>query len=85
MTAQTTKRPLVSATPTSATSGVKLVWLRRNFGKAAALSAGFDHCRGRLVVTMDGDLQDDPAEIPALLELLESRDLDLVSGWKKEA
>ena len=63
---------------------VKLVWLRRNFGKAAALSAGFDHCRGRLIVTMDGDLQDDPAEIPALLELLESRDLDLVSGWKKE-
>ncbi|MCB1037495.1 MAG: glycosyltransferase, partial [Acidobacteria bacterium] len=41
---------------------VKLVWLRRNFGKAAALSAGFDVCRGQVVITMDGDLQDDPAE-----------------------
>jgi glycosyltransferase involved in cell wall biosynthesis len=63
---------------------VKLVRLRRNFGKAAALCAGFDHCRGRLVVTMDGDLQDDPGEIPRLLEALESRDLDLVSGWKRQ-
>jgi glycosyltransferase involved in cell wall biosynthesis len=63
---------------------VKLVRLRRNFGKSAALCAGFDHCRGRLVVTMDGDLQDDPDEIPRLLEMLESRDLDLVSGWKRQ-
>jgi len=62
---------------------VKLVRLRRNFGKAAALCAGFDHCAGRLVLTMDGDLQDDPAEIPRFLETLESRDLDLVSGWKR--
>jgi glycosyltransferase involved in cell wall biosynthesis len=63
---------------------VKLVRLRRNFGKAAALCAGFDHCRGRLVVTMDGDLQDDPDEIPRLLEALEAQDLDLVSGWKRQ-
>jgi glycosyltransferase involved in cell wall biosynthesis len=63
---------------------VKLVRLRRNFGKAAALCAGFDHCRGRLVLTMDGDLQDDPEEIPRLLEALDSRDLDLVSGWKRQ-
>jgi glycosyltransferase involved in cell wall biosynthesis len=63
---------------------VKLVRLRRNFGKAAALCAGFDHCRGRLVLTMDGDLQDEPAEIPRLLETLEKRDLDLVSGWKRQ-
>lgn len=62
---------------------VKLVRLRRNFGKAAALTAGRDHSRGRLVVTMDGDLQDDPAEIPRFLETLEAEDLDLVSGWKK--
>ena len=62
---------------------VKLVRLRRNFGKAAALSAGFDHCAGELVVTMDGDLQDDPEEIPRLLALLEEQDLDLVSGWKR--
>jgi glycosyltransferase involved in cell wall biosynthesis len=64
-------------------SRVKLVRLRRNFGKAAALCAGFDHCRGRVVITMDGDLQDDPDEIPRLLEALERRDLDLVSGWKR--
>ncbi|MEE2775268.1 MAG: glycosyltransferase family 2 protein [Acidobacteriota bacterium] len=63
---------------------VKLVQLRRNFGKAAALCAGFDHCRGELVVTIDGDLQDDPSEIPRLLEALEQGELDLVSGWKRD-
>ena len=63
---------------------VKLVRLRRNFGKAAALSAGFDQARGRLVITMDGDLQDDPEEIPRFLEAIASRDLDLVSGWKRQ-
>ena len=63
---------------------VKLVRLRRNFGKAAALCAGFDHSSGAVVVTMDGDLQDDPTEIPRFLELLDSEGLDLVSGWKKE-
>lgn len=63
---------------------VKLVRLRRNFGKAAALSAGFDFSHGRLIITMDGDLQDDPSEIPRLLEELEREDLDLVSGWKRQ-
>jgi len=63
---------------------VRLVRFRRNFGKAAALCAGFDVSRGSLVVTMDGDLQDDPDEIPKLLEKLESEDLDLVSGWKQQ-
>ena len=63
---------------------VKLVRLRRNFGKAAALCAGFDHCCGELIVTMDGDLQDDPAELPRLLGQLEEKGLDLVSGWKKK-
>jgi glycosyltransferase involved in cell wall biosynthesis len=63
---------------------VKLVRLRRNFGKAAALSAGFDHSRGHLIVTMDGDLQDDPDEIPRFLETLEEQELDLVSGWKRK-
>jgi glycosyltransferase involved in cell wall biosynthesis len=62
---------------------IKLVQLRRNFGKAAALSAGFDYCRGPLVITIDGDLQDEPEEVPRLLEELEKRDLDLVSGWKR--
>jgi glycosyltransferase involved in cell wall biosynthesis len=62
---------------------VKLVRLRRNFGKAAALCAGFDHSLGRIIITMDGDLQDDPDEIPRFLSTLEEKDLDLVSGWKR--
>jgi len=62
---------------------VKLVRLRRNFGKAAALSAGFDHSVGRVVITMDGDLQDDPEEIPRFLAKLDGEGLDLVSGWKR--
>jgi glycosyltransferase involved in cell wall biosynthesis len=63
---------------------VKLVRLRRNFGKAAALCAGFDHSSGAILITMDGDLQDDPDEIPRFLAMLEDDGLDLVSGWKKE-
>jgi glycosyltransferase involved in cell wall biosynthesis len=62
---------------------VKLVRLRRNFGKAAALCAGFDYSNGRILVTMDGDLQDDPDEIPRFLSKLEDEELDLVSGWKR--
>jgi glycosyltransferase involved in cell wall biosynthesis len=60
---------------------VRVVRLRRNFGKAAALGAGFDQARGEIVVTIDGDLQDDPAEIPRLLAKLDEG-FDLVSGWK---
>jgi len=60
---------------------VRVVRLRRNFGKAAALQAGFIQSRGEVVVTIDGDLQDDPAEIPRLLAQLEEG-FDLVSGWK---
>lgn len=63
---------------------VKLVSLRRNFGKAAALCAGFDHSHGDILITMDGDLQDDPDEIPRFLEKLETENLDLVSGWKQQ-
>jgi glycosyltransferase involved in cell wall biosynthesis len=59
----------------------RVVRLRRNFGKAAALASGFAHARGDVVVTIDGDLQDDPAEIPRLLVKLEEG-FDLVSGWK---
>ncbi len=59
----------------------KVVRLRRNFGKAAALAAGFAQAQGEIVVTIDADLQDDPAEIPRLLAKLEEG-FDLVSGWK---
>jgi glycosyltransferase involved in cell wall biosynthesis len=62
-------------------ANVVVVHLRRNFGKAAALQAGFLEARGDLVVTIDADLQDDPAEIPKLLAKLDEG-FDLVSGWK---
>ena len=62
-------------------ANVRVVRLRRNFGKAAALSAGFEQAGGEIVVTIDADLQDDPAEIPRLLAKLEEG-FDLVSGWK---
>ena len=60
---------------------VRVVRLRRNFGKATALDAGFGEAAGDIVVTIDGDLQDDPAEIPRLLAKLDEG-YDLVSGWK---
>ncbi len=61
---------------------VRGIRFRRNFGKAAALSAGFSAVAGDVVITLDGDLQDDPAEIPKFLAELDGG-LDLVSGWKK--
>lgn len=61
---------------------LRAVRFRRNNHKAAALSTGFREARGELIVTMDADLQDDPAEIPNLIQAL-SDDKDLVSGWKK--
>ena len=63
------------------TTNVVVIHLRRNFGKAAALQAGFVEARGDLVITIDADLQDDPAEIPKLLAKLDEG-FDLVSGWK---
>ena len=62
---------------------VRIVRLRRNFGKAAALAAGFRHSTGDVVVTIDADLQDDPSEIPRLLAKLDEG-FDLVSGWKTQ-
>ena len=59
------------------------VLLRRNYGQTAAMAAGFDASRGRLIVTLDGDLQNDPADIPMLLERLE-QGYDLVSGWRHQ-
>jgi glycosyltransferase involved in cell wall biosynthesis len=61
---------------------VRGVRLRRNFGKAAALSAGFLAARGDPILTLDADLQDDPAEVPRFLDALKAG-LDVVSGWKK--
>lgn len=63
-------------------SRVHAVRFRRNSGKAAALAEGFHRARGRYIITMDGDLQDNPAEIPSLIAMLEGG-ADMVSGWKK--
>ena len=62
---------------------IRLVRFRTNFGKAAALQTGFAHARGDVVITMDTDLQDNPAEIPNMLARLDEG-WDLVSGWKKK-
>jgi glycosyltransferase involved in cell wall biosynthesis len=63
-------------------AAVRGIRFRRNFGKAAALSAGFALVRGEMVVTLDADLQDDPHEIPRFLAAMENN-LDVVSGWKQ--
>jgi glycosyltransferase involved in cell wall biosynthesis len=60
---------------------VRLIRFRRNFGQTAALSAGIDHARGRIIVPMDGDLQNDPRDIPRLLAKL-NEGYDVVSGWR---
>jgi len=64
-----------------AKENVRVIRLRRNFGKATALAAGFAHAEGEVVVTIDADLQDDPSEIPRLLAKLDEG-FDLVTGWK---
>lgn len=67
----------------SQSSCVRGIRLRRNFGQTAAMSAGFDFARGEIIVAMDGDLQNDPADIPALLSKLEEG-YDVVNGWRKD-
>ncbi len=61
---------------------VKVIRFRRNFGQTAAMAAGFDYAEGDVIVTLDGDLQNDPAEIPRMLEKLDEG-YDLVAGWRK--
>jgi glycosyltransferase involved in cell wall biosynthesis len=62
---------------------LKVIRLRRNFGQTAALSAGFDEAQGSIVVSLDGDLQHDPEDIPALLAKIEEG-YDIASGWRKD-
>jgi glycosyltransferase involved in cell wall biosynthesis len=64
-------------------SRLRVIRFRRNFGQTAAFSAGFAHARGRVIVTSDGDLQNDPADIPAMVARLESG-YDIVCGWRKD-
>lgn len=63
-------------------SRVKIVSFRRNFGQTAAMAAGFDYAQGDIIVTLDGDLQNDPAEIPRMIAKLDEG-YDLVAGWRK--
>ncbi|NRP15748.1 glycosyltransferase family 2 protein [Marinobacterium sp. xm-a-152] len=61
---------------------VRVIELQRNFGQTAAMQAGIDAARGELIVTMDGDLQNDPKDIPRMVDELIERDLDLLQGWR---
>ena len=63
---------------------LRVIRFRRNFGQTAAFSAGFAHARGRMIVTSDGDLQNDPRDIPALVKKLEEEQLDIVCGWRRD-
>ena len=63
---------------------LRIIEFRRNFGQTAAFDAGFDYARGEVIVTMDADGQNDPADIPRLLEVMEDGDYDLVNGWRKD-
>lgn len=63
---------------------IKPIWLARNYGQSAALQAGFDAATGRFIVTLDGDLQNDPRDIPMLIDVLvEHPNVDVVSGWRQ--
>jgi glycosyltransferase involved in cell wall biosynthesis len=63
---------------------IRGIRFHHNYGKSVALQAGFEAAKGKYVVTMDADLQDDPKEVPEMIKLLEDDGFDLVSGWKKE-
>ncbi len=61
---------------------VKIIKFRKNFGQSAAMKAGFDHALGDLIVTLDADLQNDPHDIPQMLETMEKEHYDVVCGWR---
>lgn len=63
---------------------LRVIQFRRNFGQTAAFAAGFAHARGRLIATADGDLQNDPRDLPAMVARLDAGDFDIVCGWRKD-
>src|SRR4051812_24772602 len=63
---------------------VRVIRFRRNFGQTAAFAAGFKYARGRFIVTSDGDRQNDPADIPAMVKMAEDEDFDIVAGGGKD-
>ncbi|MBZ7920931.1 glycosyltransferase family 2 protein [Ensifer adhaerens] len=80
-----TDRTLVNARKALSDPGLdlKIVELQKNFGQTAAMQAGIDTAAGRLIATLDGDLQNDPADIPEMVKAIEERQLDLLVGWRK--
>jgi glycosyltransferase involved in cell wall biosynthesis len=64
-------------------SEIRLINLSRNFGQTAAFAAGIDNSQGEIIVTMDADLQNDPVDIPKMLEMLQEKKVDIVVGWRK--
>lgn len=62
---------------------LRVVCLKRNFGQTAATAAGFRYAQGKYFVTLDGDLQNDPAQVPEIVDMLENEGLDIVCGWRK--
>lgn len=76
--------PEILAELTDLDPRVIVLRLKRNYGQTIALAAGFDHAAGEIVLSMDGDLQHDPSDIPRLIETLESTDADIVSGWRQK-
>lgn len=73
----------IAALAENAPETVRAVLLRRNFGQTAALQAGIDHANGAIITLMDADLQNDPHDIPLMLDQMETEGYDLVSGWRK--
>jgi len=71
-------RKLVQAFPK-----LRAVCLKRNYGQTAATAAAFAYARGKYIVTMDGDLQNDPADVPRLIHMMDTEDIDIISGWRK--
>ena len=81
-TAAATARPRSCARPTAGRPRLRVIRFARNFGQTAAMAAGFDAARGEVIVPLDADLQNDPADIPLLLAKLDEG-YDVVSGWRK--
>ncbi|HXV30705.1 MAG TPA: glycosyltransferase family 2 protein [Sinorhizobium sp.] len=80
-----TDRTLLNARKELSASGLrmKIIELQKNFGQTAAMQAGIDAAAGRLIATLDGDLQNDPRDIPNMVAAIEERELDLLVGWRK--
>lgn len=64
--------------------GIKIIQLRKNFGQTAAIKAGVENSKGKIIITLDGDLQNNPHDIPQLLKKMKSDKLDVVSGWREK-